>query len=170
MIDRVYKGARTQRYHTDPRLARLGQNLADHQWGVASLVALLNPSASATLLKAALFHDAAEFVCGDLSAPTKNAFPQLKAEYVKAESSTLRYMGLTYEEDLTPEEQKWLKMADCLEACLYMGLYMPQYLERDDWQDCLNHALRLAKDLGAELRVKQLLSDNAKQETWSIFL
>jgi len=46
-------------------------------------------------LRAAMHHDEAERVLGDMPGPAKEAFPALAAAYAKAELSVLTEMGKT---------------------------------------------------------------------------
>lgn len=66
------------------------------------------------LLHAALHHDAAEAVLGDMPGPAKDRFPALAAAYAKAELSVLVEMGLTW--NLTRREQDMLDLCDKLDA------------------------------------------------------
>lgn len=117
-IEFIRKGGLTQRYHTKNTLKE--NTVGHHSFGVAWLCAMLvEGQPSANLLLAALAHDLAEQVTGDISSPTKRKFPII-AEMIQAlESETLEQYGLNYECQLTKDEQRILKMADCLDGALF---------------------------------------------------
>ena len=129
MIAQSWLAHRVQRYHTNPHLARLGQTNADHAHGVASIIAALNPNASAALLRAALWHDAGERWAGDLPSPFKAKFPDIARQHRFAEQQLAVLGGIGIEPMLTPDEASWLKMADGLEALLFAAFSRPGLLE-----------------------------------------
>lgn len=90
------------------------QKTAEHQWGVALILEYIYPECSKSLLLAALTHDAAEYMTGDIPFPAKQSSPEL--------NDMLREMEMRWEEengvyfDLHHEEKAILKMADILEG------------------------------------------------------
>lgn len=93
------------RCHTMPFVGPY--NLAMHCYGVASIIAVLHPSPSVNLLKAALFHDVPERWTGDIPNPAK--------DYIDSDISTLEcdilvFLGLDIA--LVRDEFEWLKGAD----------------------------------------------------------
>ena len=74
------------------------------------LVIVLFPDHSLALLRAAVTHDAAEFVVGDLSQPFKAVGGGLVADHASLEGDVLTRMGLAC--DLSEFEQRCLKLID----------------------------------------------------------
>jgi 5'-deoxynucleotidase YfbR-like HD superfamily hydrolase len=112
---KLYRSGDTLRYHTAPRLN--DQTVSAHAWGVLAIVLHLEPDPSLALIKAALFHDAAESVTGDLPATFKWAAPEIASLIEKAEARILMDMGVEY--DLTEKEAAVLKVADLGELVLH---------------------------------------------------
>ncbi len=164
-IARTWVAHRVRRFHSHPRLCAIGQNLADHSHGVATIVALLNPKASAELLRAALLHDAGERDAGDLPQPFKQQEPVLAAGHAKLEA---RFRQETTGVDvlLDPEEESWLKLADMLEAIIFCGYHMPHLLERRDWCDFIDNAIERASELDCQDDVIEALED-MNDEVWA---
>lgn len=106
-----------QRYHT----ARVtAQSVADHTYGVINLILVLSEGTpSVELLKAALWHDAAESVTGDLPAPFKRLDPVLTKRLTIMEDKFLYDTGL--DAAISSEELVVLKWADILELIMYCG-------------------------------------------------
>lgn len=105
-------GHAVNRWHTVPGGQ---QNLADHSWGVALIVSrYFNGSIleKIVLLAAALEHDLAEAIVGDVPRYAKSAAFE-KLELDVACDLRLAHVGLP--EDLT----NWLYWADLIEAGLY---------------------------------------------------
>lgn len=116
-----HRAARVTRYHANPDFNMIGQNNADHSFGVAMIIAHFHPSPSANLLMAALHHDLGEYVVGDLPAPFKldqrNVF--IMGYHAEAEARALWEFGVVESiERLTDKERLWLKFADKLEPLL----------------------------------------------------
>lgn len=87
-----------------------------HSWGVAVILCDITPAPSAALLKAALYHDVAEHVTGDISAVTKWRFPDLSAAVSGIEEQVEKELGIDVA--LTKEEQSMLKFADMVDLVL----------------------------------------------------
>lgn len=118
-LDKIWLTGRVQRYHTHPQLASRGQTNADHQWGVVSILLILHPNPSLSLIHAAHFHDAGEQACGDLPAHFKNREPDFSRNHAQLEREALYELGIL-SPALTPDDFLWLKFADRLESFLYM--------------------------------------------------
>jgi len=115
-LDFIMAGGAVQRFHTMRTIHP--QNVAEHSFGVAWLVYLLTGGKpSAALLLAALGHDLAEHVTGDLPAPAKRALG-LGPQFAAAEDAAASAAGLLLP-PLTDDEAKVLKLADTLELVLY---------------------------------------------------
>lgn len=109
-------GGLVNRYHTKNTIQP--NTVGHHSFGVAWMIYLLTKGAADTsLVFAALAHDLAEQVTGDISSPTKRKFPELAAMVQLMEDETLEAHGLFFQ--LSSEEQRILKIADCLDGMLY---------------------------------------------------
>ncbi len=107
------------RFHSHPRLRHTGDDIGEHHQRVATLCLSLSAAIGhrvymGDLLRAAMHHDAAEAVLGDMPAPAKARFPALAAAYAKAELQVLTEMGLTW--SLTRQEDAMLRLCDKLDA------------------------------------------------------
>ena len=105
--------------HADHRLRHSGDDTDGHQCRVACLCLSLAAYIGHTLHDsdlpvAALMHDEAERVLGDMPGPAKDWFPALAAAYAKAELQVLTAMG--YNWTLTRKEQDMLTLCDKLDA------------------------------------------------------
>ncbi len=93
------------------------QKNSEHQWGCALIVQYIHPECSKELLLAALTHDAAEYVTGDIPFTAKLLNPELK--------SILDEMERKWEQDndvnfsISNGEKKILKIADVLEGMFF---------------------------------------------------
>lgn len=116
-VEFIYKGAKTKRFHTADTLTT--QTVGEHSFGVAWLVVLLRPSARKELILAALSHDLAEHVVGDVSSVAKRAYPELKAALDAAEGTVLKQHSLDFETGLTDDEVRVLKVADLMDGMLF---------------------------------------------------
>jgi 5'-deoxynucleotidase YfbR-like HD superfamily hydrolase len=106
----------TKRFHTVQIIGE--QTVAEHSYHVAMLcVRLSYGSPSSDLLMAALYHDLAETVTGDIPAPAKWRYPGLKNELLKIESEFEDEYFLN--SDLTNNEILILKHADGLELASF---------------------------------------------------
>lgn len=115
-INTVYKGGAVRRFHTVPVTSH--ETVAEHSFGVAVMVlALTNNNASKNLMLAALFHDLAEQVTGDIPATAKWNHPTIKVAAQVAEHAFHTEHGLTV--DLSEREQLILKWADLLQLMFY---------------------------------------------------
>lgn len=116
-LEFMYRGAKTRRYHTEDVLHP--QNVAEHSWGVAMLVVMIDPAASKEVLLAALSHDVAEHIVGDVPAPSKRANPALKATLDTLEGSLLAGAGLGFADGLTDYEKSVVKAADIIDGMMF---------------------------------------------------
>lgn len=94
--------------------------VGQHSYDALSLLFLLHPDPSMNLVKAVLWHDAAERWLGDVPAPAKWDDEDLRIAYEKAERGVLRKWG--FDEGLkrlTDPEQDWLAAVDKLELWLW---------------------------------------------------
>ena len=105
------------RWHSNPspRLRKSGDTIEGHQWRVAHLCRQISPSASDELIRAALHHDEAERLIGDMPAPAKRMFPGLADAYRQAEIKAMEMLGIPPFK-LTPLEWAILDIADKADA------------------------------------------------------
>lgn len=103
------------RYHAEG--VGIVQDVAAHTWRVAVILLHLWPDASRELVLAALYHDAAEGLVGDLPAPVKRD-PAIHEAISRLEREFEAFLGVPSEANLSPEDYARLKCADCLELCL----------------------------------------------------
>ena len=71
-LEFIATGAEVTRYHTVFTINK--ETVGHHSHGVAMMVLMIKPDASASLLKAALCHDLSEQVVGDIPSPAKRRF------------------------------------------------------------------------------------------------
>jgi 5'-deoxynucleotidase YfbR-like HD superfamily hydrolase len=115
-IDFIRLGGLVTRYHTKNTIQP--NTVGHHSFGVAWMIYLLTQgSAETNLVYAALAHDLAEQVTGDISSPTKRKFPELATMVQLLEDETLESHGLFFQ--LSKDEARILKIADCLDGMLY---------------------------------------------------
>ena len=110
----IRKGGAVKRFHT---LTMLKENLnSSHSWGVATLIQDIAPNCSKEVLLAALYHDVAEHITGDVSAPTKWRYPELQDVLRKVEREVEDNLGIQIK--LSTEEERLLKFADMADLVL----------------------------------------------------
>lgn len=127
-IDFMWNGGETRRYHGFRML--MEDTVGHHSFNVACIIMKVRPDASAALLRAALKHDIAEHIVGDMPAPSKRAAPDyhlggsessermtFREWFGSYEERTAADHGVSLEGDgLTPEETWVLKFADSLDG------------------------------------------------------
>lgn len=104
------------RYHTAPLIS--AQSIAHHAWSVSILCQYLSPNCSKNLILAALTHDCAEAVSGDIPAPAKWKYSELKKISDEIEAEISAEWGINF--NLTDDEKRTLKICDGLEVMLYL--------------------------------------------------
>ena len=109
------KGAKVQRWHTITNVKE--QTVADHSWGVASIILDVWPDSSNSLITYALWHDIPEFVVGDVPVTAKWANENLARAVEKAETQVAKEHNLYVK--LTTTEKIKLAIADLLEVLWY---------------------------------------------------
>jgi 5'-deoxynucleotidase YfbR-like HD superfamily hydrolase len=113
---RLRSGGKVKRYHTVDTIKN--ETVAQHTYGVMSIIAdLCHGVPSTNLMMAALCHDIAEQVTGDIPAPAKWDYPELSEAIKNAEAKIEEEYGVVYR--LTPTEQTLLKAADTLDLIYF---------------------------------------------------
>lgn len=108
-IEFFLDGAEVERYHTIRTLQR--ETVGHHSHGVAMFVILMGGGED--VIRAALFHDLAEHLLGDIPSPAKKQYGI--GEQVSAlEDKILKTVGFVVE--LDPAEQRMLKFADIFQG------------------------------------------------------
>jgi 5'-deoxynucleotidase YfbR-like HD superfamily hydrolase len=157
---RLYLSGAVRRYHHNPAMSHLDQTNADHQGACVQLLLALNPDASPALIRAMAFHDVGELVAGDLSRDFKLANPGIAAGHAAFEHAARdRITGGA--PDLTPDETRWLKLVDSLEAHCFALSRAPQEYARpaSGWVAAEAWIFAEAEALGVGLPVRGLLHD-----------
>lgn len=120
-LDFVQAGRATVRFHGRRMIDY--QRIDAHSYGVAQLVRFIvgfdaPHTRMAPLLMAALDHDLAEWIAGDIPAPTKRELgTEWRREFNEYEDRLTAGHGLYHA--LSPEDQRVLKLADAAEGCLH---------------------------------------------------
>jgi 5'-deoxynucleotidase YfbR-like HD superfamily hydrolase len=149
------------RWHCHPALRNSGDTVSAHSARVASLCHSLaarigHPLHDSDLPYAALHHDAAEQVLGDMPAPAKARFPALAAAYAKAELQVLTEMGKTW--NLTRTENDILTLCDKLDALMWMDRCGYTGADRDD-----DEARLMVKALRIDPRAYDWINEQIKK-------
>ncbi len=90
-----------------------------HSYDAVSMLLVLHPAPSLDLIRCLMWHDAAERWLGDLPAPAKWQFPELKAAYEEAENTVLRARYGVDMSVLTDDDRLWLEGIDRLEFIMW---------------------------------------------------
>ena len=149
-LEFITHGAEVQRYHTVTTLRR--ETVGHHSHGVAMLCVLLCPSASAELLKAALMHDLAEQITGDIPSPAKREYYH-GDNFDELERRLIGESGLKFPL-LTDYEKRILKLADISHGALFcvrelelgnrrMGTVLQRYQQYAESMQLSLHELEL---------------------------
>jgi len=148
----------TRRWHMNAALSRVDDLVCAHQGRCAVLVMALFPWHSLALLRAAVTHDAAEFVVGDLSAPFKKRGGGLVGDHAEIEAEMLAGMGLAQVLDAT--QIRYLKLVDRIDSCLFVDLYAPHEARRNGWPELKNWCVQEAFNLECGNAVSGLFWDS----------
>lgn len=120
-LEFLWNGGNTRRFHTVPLIGV--DTVGHHSYNVACIIMTLRPDAPAKLLRAALKHDAAEHITGDMPAPTKRGlndyccptrtFREVFGQYEEEQAEAF---GVDLEQDLSDEDAWLLKLADSFDG------------------------------------------------------
>ncbi len=115
-IAAVREAGAVQRRHTGHRSRPY--DVAQHSFNAVSLLLILyKGEPSVSLIKAVMWHDCAERWVGDIPAPIKSDFPDLKKAYEDAEEQILKKLNLL--PFLSAHERMWLRAIDTLELWMW---------------------------------------------------
>lgn len=114
-IQFLREAAVVERMHTEPHVGSYTVGL--HSYNALNLILVLNPAPSPSLIRAIMWHDAAERLTGDIPAPIKWKRPALKAMLSELEQQIDAHYGLV--QNLSTEDWRWLKAVDGLELWLW---------------------------------------------------
>lgn len=136
--------------HPDPRLRNSGDTIERHQHAVAELChrvcAFIRHSLhDSDLIQAALWHDEAERVLGDMPRTAKRMFPDIAEAYARREREVLSDMGKLIE--LPSFEAHILRLCDVAER--WQWAYTHGVMLDDDKRDCHRIAYQISLDAGA---------------------
>ena len=115
LVEFIRAGLAVKRFHTVPTIKE--DTVGMHSAGVALFCALLTDyKCSAELLMAALTHDLAEQIYGDIPSPAKHQLG-IWGSMNAMEDKALEEAGLL--QVLNVYEKRWLKLADCLDGMYF---------------------------------------------------
>jgi hypothetical protein len=109
-----YAAGQTRRWHAMEHMIRQ-ETIAAHTWNVLMWIMLLHPEPSKNLLFAALVHDVAEHVAGDMPRWTKE---RLGGALERLEANVLDSKGLLV--DLDEPDHEWLRAVDLFDAWMFL--------------------------------------------------
>jgi 5'-deoxynucleotidase YfbR-like HD superfamily hydrolase len=117
-LELMRRGGRVQRFHTMTLL--MANPVGHHTFNLTSIIycCVPEPRLTMSLLYAAHVHDIPECETGDMPAPFKRRVAGLRDQMDAAEEEVLASVGLEIPE-LTPDEQRWLKLADSLDGAMH---------------------------------------------------
>lgn len=154
----LWSSSFTRRWHMNAAMSHADDHICAHQGRCGLLVMVLFPDHSPDLLRAAITHDAAEFVVGDLSAPFKQAGGDLVAQHAALEDRIRTAMG--FGGVLTDLDQCRLKLVDRLDGFLFVNLRQPSEINRNGWPEVRAWIMQEAETLGIGDVVRGLLWDS----------
>lgn len=129
-----------QRYHAAPSV--MPQTVGLHSWGVAVLCMFLTDGKpSASLLAAAILHDAGELFTGDIPFTVKKANAEVKRIFDELEDETQTSLLVTNRlPPLTEDEKCILKLSDTLDGLAWCRKHEREGPVYDRWVGALNRA------------------------------
>ena len=130
-INAAYRATFTRRWHSNPDMADQNDEVGAHQGRVALLALCLWPTAHA-VHRAAILHDLGEAAVGDMNGEAKRRDPGLASCLARLEADAMTAMALP-KVALMDGEQRMLKLADKLDAYLFVRHRRPHLLAHPDW-------------------------------------
>jgi 5'-deoxynucleotidase YfbR-like HD superfamily hydrolase len=114
-LETLYNAGQVRRMHTVPTIAH--HSIAQHVYGSLLLAVEICRAAKIdpkNVMLALLVHDAPEVMTGDVPAPAKRRFGNLKIALDGAENFFYEKLGIEGQL-LNPEERQIIKVCDCLD-------------------------------------------------------
>lgn len=145
----------TRRWHSNPDLAHTVDPVGGHSCRVAIIIDHIWPNCRKEVIMAAITHDLAETLTGDIPQPAKAKSQTLSDELTSLEHFWNYNNGIIY--DLSEGEWLKVKIADRLDAWMWADHHAPYILEQDDWQECIQWVRETLKEMGKLEKVEGLL-------------
>lgn len=159
----VWHAGRTRRWHMHPHLSATEDYIDGHAARVTLLALSIWPGLSREAIVYALTHDHGEHAVGDVSNPVKRSFPDLAAALDQAEEAARMTLG--FSEVAEGRDARVIKIADRLDAWLWMMHHRPHLASLAGWVADLDFCLTEAGTLGVKEPVLRLVKTMlAKQE------
>ncbi len=111
------KGSHVKRWHTERIIGE--QTVGKHSLDALSMLLVLHPNPTITLIRAMAWHDMAESRCGDLPSHVLWRHNALRIYYEDLQEDTLQEDFGLHLSQLTEEEKIWINAIDKLEAYLF---------------------------------------------------
>lgn len=158
-LEFIQAGADVKRFHT--RLTLQSETVGHHSHGVALICLLLEPFSRRQVLAAALLHDLAEHVTGDIPSPAKREYG-IGDQVNALESALLRSVGLALP-SLHPDEQRTLKLADIFQGMLFCAreISLGNSRMRDVFNNYVSYAEAM-QPVDVELELFNLIKEQVK--------
>lgn len=154
-IKQIWRAGRVRRWHMNPEMSDTDDYNDGHSARVARLLIALFPSASFSVIKAALTHDDEELFCGDVSGPVKRNQPEAynALEAFGRVGARAMWGGHMPHETLTDREKRWLHFCDKLDAAMWVNHTKQFVLLGDNWSDHLAWLNAEAEEFGIHLMI-----------------
>jgi 5'-deoxynucleotidase YfbR-like HD superfamily hydrolase len=149
-LEFMFNGAAVKRYHTVNTL--MSETVGHHSHGVAMICYILDPECRKYVLEAALLHDLAEHITGDIPAPAKRQYG-IGDQVNELEGRLLNSAELSIP-ILTNEEKRTLKLADIAQGAMFCANEMR--MGNMMMSDVFDRYLRYAEDMILVGRERQL--------------
>lgn len=109
--------ARVERCHTVTTTHR--QTVGEHTFGVLAILLTIYPKASASLMRAAIFHDVAEAITGDIPSPIMVEYPTLREVVNDMEDDIEVQFDMSDRVHLDTGERKILRYCDRMDLLMF---------------------------------------------------
>jgi hypothetical protein len=164
-IDFILRGGTVERFHTRPLIHK--QNNAEHQYGVASIAAILDPEISQATLLHFLWHDIHEGETGDIPYYSKLHWPALKEVLNTAERELNDRYSVLPDMDHPDFDKITLKISEYFDVLIFTC--KETYLGNKEFKTTIKECVQLIIKLNAtypdndyskevQTRVTELLS------------
>jgi 5'-deoxynucleotidase YfbR-like HD superfamily hydrolase len=139
-LRRTWRATFTRRWHTHPDLCHTVDPVGGHSERVALILLHFWPDASRDLIIAAMMHDLAESITGDMPPSAKEMFPtfDLMERHVA--------IAAGWHVDLSDTDQERLKFADKLDALMWAEHH--RQADTSEWEVARVWLVRSAERMG----------------------